>query len=443
MIDIVTGDGELITLDIINNNIRESPLVSGLNRRVFKVDSSSKYYVKDIDKLELERDFFKNEPVIHPLGFNEANIVTSRGCVYNCSFCAAAYSQNKVFGIRERTIKSVQLELAQIQKELPQVNSIRVLDDLFLKSKKHVLTATQTFNPYKFKWRSMAHVLTFNNISNSDLIKLKKSGCEELFIGIESGSPRILKSINKTNKVDLIIKNLSAVLRVGIDIKAYFIYGFPKESLKDMEKTYYLAQKLEGDSLMFMVTEHLKVGLLTDHVPVKDITEHITEELINNKIDLIYNSLIKDFKINKPRIAVLGINPHAGDNGVIGKEDDNILKPTLEKIKNSGKLVYGPYSADSFFGSDNYKNFHAVIASYHDQGLIPFKTITFGEGVNFTAGLSKVRTSPDHGPAYEIAGKNIADATSFKEAVFTAIKIFRNREEHSIYSKSPLKVASK
>src|SRR5690606_17626749 len=129
-----------------------------------------------------------------------------------------------------------------------------------------------------------------------------------------------------------------------------------------------------------------KVGLLTDHVPVKDVPQHITSKLIEEKVNTVYKSLVMDFGINKPKIAVLAINPHAGDNGVIGEEDDTILKPTLQKIKELGKLVYGPYSADSFFGSNNYKNFDAVIASYHDQGLIPFKTITFGEGVNFTAG---------------------------------------------------------
>jgi 4-hydroxythreonine-4-phosphate dehydrogenase len=207
--------------------------------------------------------------------------------------------------------------------------------------------------------------------------------------------------------------------------------------------TNYLAKALGGNSLMFMITEGLKVGLLTDHVPVKNVPEQITEELINDKINTIYNSLIKDFKINKPKIAVLGINPHAGDNGVIGNEDDTILRPTLSKIKDSGKLVFGPYSADSFFGSNNYKNFDAVVASYHDQGLIPFKTITFGHGVNYTAGLNKVRTSPDHGTAYDIAGKSIADEGSFKEAVFAAIQIYKNRTEFSEISINPLKKASK
>lgn len=203
--------------------------------------------------------------------------------------------------------------------------------------------------------------------------------------------------------------------------------------------TDYLAQQLEGDSLMFMITDTLRVGLLTDHIPVKDVTNHITPELIEKKINTIYESLLKDFKINRPKIAVLGINPHTGDNGVIGKEDDDVLRPTLRKIKESGKLVFGPYAADSFFGSNNYKNFDAIIASYHDQGLIPFKTLSFGQGVNYTAGLNKVRTSPDHGTAYEIAGKGLADENSFKEAVFSAIHIYKNREDYKKLTVNPLK----
>ncbi len=141
----------------------------------------------------------------------------------------------------------------------------------------------------------------------------------------------------------------------------------------------------------------------------------------------------------KPKIAVLGINPHTGDNGVIGDEDDMVLKPSLDKIKKEGKLVFGPYSADSFFGSDNYKQFDAIIASYHDQGLIPFKTLSFGEGVNYTAGLNKIRTSPDHGTAYEIAGKGEADQSSFVQAINTAMSIYRNRLTYNRYSKNPLK----
>ena len=219
-------------------------------------------------------------------------------------------------------------------------------------------------------------------------------------------------------------------------------HNIQSETFKFPGHTDYLAQQLGGKSLMFMITESLRVGLLTDHVPVKDVSNHITKELIINKVETVYETLKKDFNISKPKIALLGMNPHAGDNGVIGQEDDSVIKPTIEKLNNSGRLVFGPYSADSFFGSNSYKNFDAILAAYHDQGLIPFKTISFGEGVNFTAGLSKVRTSPDHGTAYEIAGKNKADETSFKEAVFKAIQIFRNRNEYEAYASNPLKVAS-
>jgi 4-hydroxythreonine-4-phosphate dehydrogenase len=202
--------------------------------------------------------------------------------------------------------------------------------------------------------------------------------------------------------------------------------------------TDYLAQELKGDSLMLMVSENLRVGLLTDHVPVKDVVQNITRERIIKKISTIYDSLIQDFAINKPKIAVLGINPHTGDNGVIGTEDDTLLRPTLDNIRKNGKMIFGPYAADSFFGSGNYKNFDAILACYHDQGLIPFKTLSFGRGVNFTAGLSHVRTSPDHGTAFDIAGKNIANFESFREAVFSAISIVGNREEYAEISKNPL-----
>lgn len=215
------------------------------------------------------------------------------------------------------------------------------------------------------------------------------------------------------------------------------------ESFKFPGHTDYLAQELNGDSLMLMLSDEMRVGLLTDHVPVKDIVQNITRELIDKKITTIHNTLIQDFAINKPKIAVLGINPHTGDNGVIGSEDDTLLRPTLDNIRKNGKIVFGPYAADSFFGSGNYKNFDAVIACYHDQGLIPFKTLSFGRGVNFTAGLSHVRTSPDHGTAYDIAGKNEASFESFREAVYSAVSIFEMRREYIEISKNPLETPRK
>ena len=211
------------------------------------------------------------------------------------------------------------------------------------------------------------------------------------------------------------------------------------EDFKFPGHTDYLARELEGESLMFMVTDGLRVGLLTDHVAVKDVAASIIPQLIRSKITTISNSLKMDFGIGKPKIALLGINPHSGDNGVIGKEDDEVLRPVIKEMSEKGHLVFGPYSADSFFGSDNYKNFDAILAAYHDQGLIPFKTLSFGKGVNFTAGLNKVRTSPDHGTAYEIAGKGVADNSSFKEAVFMALHIFKNRQEYKELTGNPLK----
>jgi 4-phospho-D-threonate 3-dehydrogenase / 4-phospho-D-erythronate 3-dehydrogenase len=204
--------------------------------------------------------------------------------------------------------------------------------------------------------------------------------------------------------------------------------------------TEYLESKLEGESLMILLSENLRVGLITGHIPVSKISETITPELIKKKVAILNASLIKDFAINKPKIAILGLNPHCGDKGVIGKEDDEIIRPTINEIKESGMLVFGPYAADGFFGSNAYKQFDGILAMYHDQGLAPFKALSFGNGVNFTAGLSKVRTSPDHGTAFEIAGKNTANADSFKEALFTAIDIFRKRNQYEYLTHNVLEV---
>ena len=194
--------------------------------------------------------------------------------------------------------------------------------------------------------------------------------------------------------------------------------------------TDYLSSKFNGTSLMFMISERLKIGLLTDHIPINQVVSKIKKEKIKEKISVMEKSLQIDFGIVKPKIAVLSINPHVGDGGIIGNEDEDILIPTLIEISKSGTLISGPFSSDSFFGSGAYNNYDSVLAIYHDQGLIPFKTISFGEGVNFTAGLNKIRTSPDHGTAFDIAGNNIADPTSFKNAIFSAIDIYRNRISH-------------
>lgn len=220
-------------------------------------------------------------------------------------------------------------------------------------------------------------------------------------------------------------------------------YNIQAEDFKFPGHTDYLNQELDGDALMLMVQDNLKVGLLTDHIAINEVAKHLTEELIVKKIETIKLSLIKDFSINKPKIAVLGLNPHCGDGGVIGKEEDTVLKPALKKIFDKGTLVFGPFAADGFFGSNQYEQYDAIIATYHDQGLIPFKTLSFGNGVNYTAGLNKVRTSPDHGTAYDIAGKGIADFNSFKEAVYLAIDIFNSRIHYAEISQKPLKIKEK
>jgi 4-hydroxythreonine-4-phosphate dehydrogenase len=197
------------------------------------------------------------------------------------------------------------------------------------------------------------------------------------------------------------------------------------------------------DVVMFMVAENMKVALLTEHVAVKDIAPFVTKENILSKLHLINQSLKKDFGIDKPRIAVLGLNPHAGDEGLIGKEEEEIISPAIKEAKQKDVFCFGPYSPDAFFARGQYEKFDAVLAMYHDQGLIPFKSLAIGEGINYTAGLPGVRTSPDHGVAFDIAGKNQADESSFRESIFRCIDIIRSRNEYAEQRANPLKKISK
>lgn len=193
------------------------------------------------------------------------------------------------------------------------------------------------------------------------------------------------------------------------------------------------------DVLMLLYTDNLRMGLVTEHIPVAQISSAITKETLLSKIQILRDSLIRDFGIDKPRIAVLGLNPHAGDDGKIGTEEQTILKPAIEGLQQQGHLVYGPYSADAFFARSSYNQFDAVLAMYHDQGLIPFKTIAGGSGVNYTAGMPVIRTSPDHGTAFDIAGRDLADPASFREAVFQAISLLRQRRSYAEATANPLK----
>jgi len=195
------------------------------------------------------------------------------------------------------------------------------------------------------------------------------------------------------------------------------------------------------DVLMLMVAENMRVALMSEHVPVKEIAQHISKEKLISRLQLLQQSLIRDFGIDKPRIAVLGLNPHAGDEGLVGKEEEEIIRPAIKEAKHS-ILAIGPYSADAFFARGYAERFDAVLAMYHDQGLIPFKSLAHGEGVNYTAGLPVIRTSPDHGTAMDIAGKNKADTASFIYAIYNCIDIIHQRQAFKENRKNPLKKVS-
>lgn len=205
--------------------------------------------------------------------------------------------------------------------------------------------------------------------------------------------------------------------------------------------TDYLASVFDTDDhLMLMVNGDLRIGILTGHIPLRDVSANISQEYLMKKLRVMNKSLEMDFNIRKPRIAVLGLNPHAGDEGLIGTEENDVILPAIQKSREEGMLVFGPYPADGLFGSSNYRNFDGIMAMYHDQGMLPFKTFAFETGVNYTAGLPIVRTSPAHGTAYDIAGKNQASPDSLTQAIYLAIDIHRNRKEYEQLRKDPLAV---
>jgi 4-hydroxythreonine-4-phosphate dehydrogenase len=190
---------------------------------------------------------------------------------------------------------------------------------------------------------------------------------------------------------------------------------------------------------MFMVSDILKVGVVTGHVPIGKVRQGIHKGAIAQKLEMMTRSLKQDFGIRRPKIAVLGLNPHAGERGLLGTEENDIITPLITELRQKGQLIYGPFPADGFFGTRSYRKYDAVLAMYHDQGLIPFKSIAFEEGVNFTAGLPAVRTSPDHGTAYDIAGKGLADETSMVQAIYTACDVVRRRKEYQELEANALK----
>ena len=242
------------------------------------------------------------------------------------------------------------------------------------------------------------------------------------FISLEAASNDLLN-----NKIDALVT--SPINKNNLQSSGFSYPGH----------TEYFNARAQAESIMFLMNENLRVGLVTNHLPIKEIASAITKQKIVEKIDIIYNALKQDFAIFNPTIAVLGLNPHSGDNGLLGEEEKDIIIPAIKEAQNKKIIVVGPFSADGFFGSGNYQKFDAILAMYHDQGLVGFKSLSFGSGINYTAGLPFVRTSPDHGTAYDIAGKNIAQPESMMHAIFAAIDIFNNRKEYLESTKNPLK----
>lgn len=243
----VIGDGEMITVDIVKSELKEKPIETKENRYLYRVDNNSRYFPRDISNIQLDRNFFTNEPIKNKIyNLKEAAIVSSRGCIYNCAFCGAARKLNKNNDIRERNIKSIIDELDYLENLYDGLESIRILDDLFLKNNQCIEKASNIFlQKENLKWRAMAHTMSFSKSTQDDINKLYKSGCYELSIGIESGSEKILKMIHKPNQISTIVHTFEKIFKAGINVKGYFIYGFPNEDIDDAEKTFSLASELK------------------------------------------------------------------------------------------------------------------------------------------------------------------------------------------------------
>jgi 4-hydroxythreonine-4-phosphate dehydrogenase len=272
---------------------------------------------------------------------------------------------------------------------------------------------------------------SFNLIKKADMAHPRRANIiniieDEVKIDIGESTPiagELARLALEMATDDLLKNNLDVIVTAPINKKNIQAPGFVFPG-----HTEYLAQKLKSeDYLMLMVSEGIRIGVITGHIPLNKVSEELSEELIIHKIKLLNQSLMRDFGIIKPRIAVLSLNPHAGDEGLLGNEEVTIIRPAIEKAYNQNILAFGPYSADGFFGSSKMKHFDGILAMYHDQGMIPFKLVSFENGVNFTAGLPYVRTSPAHGTAYDIAGKDEASPEAFRNAIYLACEIFNNR----------------
>jgi 4-hydroxythreonine-4-phosphate dehydrogenase len=339
-------------------------------------------------------------------------------------------SDKIVIGISQGDINGVGLEV--VMKALMEPGIIEICTPILFSSQKTVTFHRKSLGLEEFNFHPA------RDFSQINTKKVNVFICYDEEVPVEFGKPSEVAGryayISLQKATEALFANQIQVLVTSPVNKN----SIQSADFKFAGHTEYLGDKLGGDPLMLMCSDNgLRIAVVTGHIPVKDIAQKISVDLIAKKIQQLHQSLVKDFGIRKPKIAVLGLNPHAGDNGTLGEEDKEIIIPGIQKANTNG-MVYGPYSADGFFGNGTYKQFDAVLAMYHDQGLIPFKTLSFGEGVNFTAGLSAVRTSPDHGTGFDIAGKNKADENSFRKALYMAIDIYKNRQLHSEINANPL-----
>ena len=284
--------------------------------------------------------------------------------------------------------------------------------DLVKKQKEVLGIETLTLKKIHSLDEATANFINIKEVFTSSKFDFGNSDKEVSANGIISFKEAVKDAVHK--KIDILI---TSPINKNLSYSSSFKYS---------GHTDYLKKTLKKDPMMLMVSDNLKLGLFTEHIPIKDVVKELTVNRVAKKIKMLRQTLINDFLINEPRIAVLAINPHVGDNGVIGSEDQEILLPGIKKNKG---LIFGPFSADTFFCNENFKKYDGVMAAYHDQGLIPFKTMSFGKGVNYSAGLPIIRTSPDHGTGFDIAGKGVASPTSFLQAIKVGVNIYKSRNK--------------
>lgn len=279
-------------------------------------------------------------------------------------------------------------------------------------------------NPNQAQAKRLNIIECIPNVERVDIGKASEFGGKAAFMAI------------KRAVEDAQHKELDALVTLPVD-KASF-----QQHDKEFKGHTELLAKAFGveENLMMMISEEMRIGLVTNHLPVRDVSRNLTSTRIVHKVKIMNECLKKDFSIQRPQIAILGLNPHAGDHGLIGKEDQEIISPAVAELREAGILATGPYPADGFFGSLNYRKFDGVMAMYHDQGLVPFKLISGYHGVNYTAGMPFIRTSPDHGVAYDIAGKDLADPVSFRHSLYMAVDTYYKRMENIELEKGALKI---